>query len=284
VENGHRGAIVVTGASAGIGAACAATLAELGFHVYAGVRSEQSGRALQERVPASLTPVIVDVMKEETIDAARNLIAEEVGAAGLAGLVNNAGIAVGGPLELVPMEDLRRQLETNVIGTAAVTQAMLPLLREGRGRIVNVGSTSGRVAAPFAGPYAMSKFALRAYNDALRVEVKPWDLSVSLIEVGPVKTGIWNKSLAELDERWDDASPTAREQYGPLFQAIRRTAEERGESGIPIERVVAAIVHAMASPKPRTRYIVGKIAWQIAVLSYLPDRMRDRLVLNHLGL
>ena len=275
---------MVTGASAGIGAASAVRLAELGLQVYAGVRSEKDGRALQERVPAGLTPIRVDVMQEETIAAAHERIAAEVGPAGLAGLVNNAGIAVGGPLELVPIEDLRRQLETNVIGTAAVTQALLPLVRLGGGRIVNVGSTSGRVAAPFAGPYAMSKFALRAYNDALRVEVKPWKLSVSLIEVGPVQTGIWNKSLAELDERWDDASPTARELYGPLFRAIRRTAEARGKSGIPVEQVVAAIEDAMTGPRPRSRYIVGKVAWQIAVLSYLPDRLRDRLVLNHLGL
>jgi NAD(P)-dependent dehydrogenase (short-subunit alcohol dehydrogenase family) len=280
----QRGAVVVTGASTGIGAACADRLATIGFQVFAGVRCETSVQKLVERHAGRVTPILLDVTKEDAVTAARERIETAVGAAGLAGLINNAGVAVGGPLELVPMADLRRQLETNVIGTAATTQALLPLLREGRGRIVNVGSTSGRVAAPFAGPYAMSKFALRAYNDSLRVEVRPWGIEVSLIEVGPVQTGIWDKSLSELDERWDSASPSARDLYGPLFKAIRRTAEERGRSGIPVEQVVAAIEDAVAGPKPRAHYIIGKIAWQIAVVSLLPDRLRDRLVLNHLGL
>lgn len=280
----QRAAIVVTGASTGIGAACVQRLADLGFQVFAGVRCEKSVQSLAERSAGRVTPVLLDVTNDEAVEAARVLIEAEVREIGLAGLVNNAGVAVGGPLELVPIADMRRQLETNVIGTAAITQALLPLLRRGRGRIVNVGSTSGRVAAPFAGPYAASKFALRAYNDALRIEMRPWRMPVSLIEVGPVKTGIWNKSLAELDERWDSASPSERELYGPLFQAIRRTAEERGKSGIPVERVVEAVIHAMTAPKPRTRYLIGKVAWQIAAVSFLPDRVKDRLVLNHLGL
>jgi NAD(P)-dependent dehydrogenase (short-subunit alcohol dehydrogenase family) len=200
------------------------------------------------------------------------------------GLVNNAGIAVGGPLELLPLDDMRLQLNVNVIGALAVTQAFLPLLRAGHGRIVNVGSTSGRVAAPFAGPYAASKFALRALNDALRVELSPWKIPVCLIEVGPVATDIWDKSLKELDRRWDGMSAMQRTLYRPLFRAIRKSAEERGKAGIPKEEVVGAIVHALASPKPRSRYIVGNIARQIAVVSLLPDPLRDWLVLRHLGI
>jgi NAD(P)-dependent dehydrogenase (short-subunit alcohol dehydrogenase family) len=140
------------------------------------------------------------------------------------------------------------------------------------------------VAAPFAGPYAASKFALRALNDALRVELSPGKIPVCLIEVGPVATDIWDKSLNELDRRWDGMSPAQRRLYSTLFQAIRKSAEQRGKAGIPVEEVVNAIVHAMSSPKPRSRYIVGNIARQIAIVSLLPDRVRDWLVLRHLGL
>jgi NAD(P)-dependent dehydrogenase (short-subunit alcohol dehydrogenase family) len=276
--------VVVTGASAGIGAATTSHLAALGFQVFAGVRKPEDYQAIGESGAERVTPILLDTTKEDTIAAAREQIGAEVEETGLAGLVNNAGIAVGGPLELIPIADLRRQLETNVIGVAAVTQAFLPLLRQGGGRIVNVGSTSGRVAAPFAGPYAVSKFALRAFNDSLRVELCPWDLPVCLIEVGPVATGIWDKSLTEMDQRWDGMSPAARGLYGTLFKAIRRSAEDRARHGISVDDVVAAIVHAMTARRPRTRYIVGKIAQQIAVVSLLPDRLRDRLVLRHLGI
>jgi NAD(P)-dependent dehydrogenase (short-subunit alcohol dehydrogenase family) len=275
---------MVTGASTGIGAASATRLADLGFRVFAGVRDLDDVRGVNRWGNPRVTPIRMDVTNTEIIDAAREQIECEVGHAGLAGLVNNAGIAVGGPLELIPVEDLRRQFETNVIGATAVTQAFLPMLRQGQGRIVNVGSTSGRVAAPFAGPYAASKFALRALNDSLRVELKPWKMWVCLIEVGPVATDIWNKSLTEMDHRWDNMSPGARSLYGPLFKAIRRSAESRGKAGIPVAEVVDTISHAMTAEKPKTRYIVGKIAREIAVVSLLPDPLRDWLVLRHLGI
>lgn len=284
VNEAQKGAVVVTGANAGIGAGCVQRLAEQGYQVFAGARSARSLDVVRALGLAGVTPVEIDVTDERTVAAAGEQIAATVGDVGLVGLVNNAGIAVGGPLEVIPMADLRRQFETNVIGVAALTQVLLPLIRRGGGRIVNVGSTSGRVAAPFAGPYAMSKFALRAYSDALRVELNPWKIRVSLIEVGPVATGIWDKSLSELDERWNSISPSARELYGPLFAAIRKAAEQRGKTGIPVERVVDAVLLGLFAEKPRTRYVVGKIARQIAVVSMLPDRIRDRLVLRQLGL
>ncbi|MFN8633525.1 MAG: SDR family oxidoreductase [Chloroflexota bacterium] len=284
MRESRRGSVVVTGAATGIGAAVATRLADLGFRVFAGVRDLEDIDAVNARGNAHVTPVLMDVTAGETIADAAARISEMVGSNGLAGLVNNAGIAVGGPLELIPIGDLRRQFETNVIGALAVTQAFLPHLRQGQGRIVNVGSTSGRVAAPFAGPYAASKFALRALTDSLRVELSPWHMPVCLIEVGPVATDIWGKSLAELDHRWDTMTPAARTLYRPLFRAIRRSAEDRGKAGIPIEDVVEAIVHAMIAPKPKTRYLVGKIAREIAIVSLLPDRVRDWLVLRHLGI
>ena len=278
------GNVVVTGATTGIGAAVTDELADLGYRVYAGVRGDDGMAAVHKRGNRRVTPILMDVSSDASIAAAAEEIGEDIGQAGLVGLVNNAGIAVGGPLELLPIGDMRTQLNVNVIGALAVTQAFLPWLRRGRGRIVNVGSTSGRVAAPFAGPYAASKFALRALNDALRVELSPWRLPVCLIEVGPVATDIWDKSLNELDRRWDGMSPAQRRLYSTLFQAIRKSAEQRGKAGIPVEEVVNAIVHAMSSPKPRSRYIVGNIARQIAIVSLLPDRVRDWLVLRHLGL
>jgi NAD(P)-dependent dehydrogenase (short-subunit alcohol dehydrogenase family) len=284
VSETRRGNIVVTGATTGIGAAVGNRLADLGYRVYAGVHDDEDIITVNKRGNPRVTPVLMDVTSDASIAAAAEQIGEAVGGAGLVGLVNNAGIAVGGPLELLPLDDMRKQLDVNVIGALAATQAFLPLLREGQGRIVNVGSTSGRVAAPFAGPYAASKFALRALNDALRVELSPWHLPVCLIEVGPVATDIWDKSLKELDRRWDGWSPAHRTLYRPLFRAIRKSAEARGKAGIPVEEVVSAIVHAVAAPKPRSRYIVGNIARQIAIVSLLPDRLRDWLVLRHLGI
>jgi NAD(P)-dependent dehydrogenase (short-subunit alcohol dehydrogenase family) len=284
VSDFRGGNVVVTGATTGIGAAVTDELADLGYRVYAGVRGDDGMAAVHKRSNRRVTPILMDVSSDASIATAAKEIGEDIGEAGLVGLVNNAGIAVGGPLELLPIGDMRTQLNVNVIGALAVTQAFLPWLRRGRGRIVNVGSTSGRVAAPFAGPYAASKFALRALNDALRVELRPWRLPVCLIEVGPVATDIWDKSLNELDRRWDGMSPAQRRLYSTLFQAIRKSAEQRGKAGIPVEEVVNAIVHAMSSPKPRSRYIVGNIARQIAIVSLLPDRVRDWLVLRHLGL
>lgn len=275
---------MITGAAAGIGAACSSRLATLGFQVFAGVRRQESLLTLRERGAERVTPVLLDTTKKETIAAAREQIAATVGDAGLAGLINNAGIAVSGPIEFVPIDDLRRQFETNVYGVVAVTQAFLPLLRQGRGRIINVGSASGRLAAPFAGPYAASKFALRAITDALRLELRTWDLPVCAIEVGPVATGIWDKSRVDLDDRWESMTPTARELYDPLFRAIRRGAEDRAKSGIDVDDVVAAVVRAMTSLKPRTRYLVGMVARQTSIVSLLPDPLRDWVVLRHLGL
>ncbi|MDB5092090.1 MAG: Oxidoreductase, Glucose/ribitol dehydrogenase family, partial [Candidatus Eremiobacteraeota bacterium] len=192
--NGARTeAIVVTGASTGIGAAAAAELARLGYVVFAGVRSDADASAvcaLHENVRA----LRLDVTSAAEVAAAAGAVA----ASGLAlqGVVNNAGIAVAGPLEYLPVDEWRRQFEVNLFGAVTVTQAFLPLLRPARGRLVFVGSVSGRLATPFIAPYSASKFALRAVTDALRIELFPFGLSVSLIEPGSVKTPIWQKGRA----------------------------------------------------------------------------------------
>lgn len=279
----RRPAIVVTGASTGIGAATALHLDRLGFWVFAGIRKPSDGERLASEALGPLTPVSIDVTDQTSIDAAQAQIADAVGDAGLVGLVNNAGIVVSGPLELVATADLRRQLEINVVGQMAVTQAFLPLLRRGRGRIVNVGSSSGILAAPFMGPYAASKFALRALSDSLRLEVRPWGISVSLIEVGPVQTPIWDKSLGAMDARWESASPERRELYRETYQRMREIGRRRSQRGIPVEQVVAAIEQGLTASRPRAHYVVGPVARQFKLLSMLPDALRDWIVLKQVS-
>src|SRR5712691_5002789 len=180
----NPGAVVITGAASGIGEACALHLDKLGFCVFAGVRREVDGAALQGKASERLTPLLLDVTDAASIRFAVEIVATGVVETGLAGLVNNAGITVAGPLEFLPVSELRRQLEVNVIGQVAVTQAFLPLLRRGQGRIVNMGSLAGRIATPFIGPYHASKFAMEALTDSLRMELRRWGMHVSLIEPG----------------------------------------------------------------------------------------------------
>ena len=222
------GAVLVTGASTGIGAACALGLDRLGMRVFAGVRRATDGAALQRQASPLLTAVAIDVTDVNSIAGAARTITAVMGDAGLAGLVNNAGIVVPGPLEFLPLADLRRQLEINVVGQIAVTQAMLPLLRAARGRIVNMGSIGGRMATPFVGAYAASKFALEALTDALRVEVRPWRIGVSIIEPGAIATPIWQKSARE-GERLREAMPAeAMRLYGQALEALRKGVARAG--------------------------------------------------------
>ena len=187
--------VLITGASTGIGAACAMELHRRGFRVFAGVRKAADGLRLQEQTSRWLAPLMIDVTDHASIAEAAKTVAGSLDGGRLVGLVNNAGIMVGGPLETLSAGDFRRQLEVNVVGQIAVIQAMLPLLRECRGRIVNIGSFSGRVAVPYSGAYAASKHALEAMTDVLRVELRRWGISVSIIEPGSVKTPIWDKEI-----------------------------------------------------------------------------------------
>jgi NAD(P)-dependent dehydrogenase (short-subunit alcohol dehydrogenase family) len=269
--------VLVTGASTGIGAACAAALARAGYRVFGGVRTEDDGRRLAAAVPG-LTPVQLDVTDAGDLARAAQVVGEAVGEAGLAGLVNNAGIAVAGPLEVVPIADLRRQLDVNVVGQVAVTQAMLPLLRRARGRIVLVGSISGRIAVPFLGPYAASKFALEAIADSLRVELAPEGLGVVLVEPGEVRTPIWDKGRAAGDALLARTPPEAVARYGRGIDAVQRLALRAAETGASPDTVAAVVVAAIAAPRPPSRRLVGRDAKARAWLARLPDRLRDRLV------
>jgi NAD(P)-dependent dehydrogenase (short-subunit alcohol dehydrogenase family) len=272
-----RGAVVVTGASTGIGEACALHLAELGFHVRAGVRREEDAQRLRD---AGLEPLMMDVTDQDSIRAA----AAQLDGAPLAGLVNNAGVAVAGPLEFIPIDELRRQLDVNVVGQVAVTQAFLPAVRRARGRIVNIGSIGGRVALPMLSPYAASKFAMEGITDALRRELRPWDIHVAIIEPGAIATPIWSKSREANEELAKQAPPEAELLYGKLIERIRSESEKAAERGLPPRKVADAVAHALTASRPRTRYLVGGEAKLRARLSViLPDRAFDALVARALG-
>jgi NAD(P)-dependent dehydrogenase (short-subunit alcohol dehydrogenase family) len=277
-EESPAKAVVITGASTGIGRACALRLVERGVRVFAGVRSESDAAALEKGGSGRLTAVRIDVTAPDSIAAARRTVGDAVGPNGLDGLVNNAGIYLGGPLEFTSLDELRAELEVNLLGPIALTQALLPLLRSARGRIVNVSSISGRIALPFVGPYAASKFALEAISDAWRVELRPWGIRVALVEPGEIDTPMRDKVVATLRRIRADYPPEAHELYGPVFGL----AERQQRRGAPPERVADAVEHALLGRRPRRRYLVGADARLLSALRRLPLGLRDRLIAREL--
>jgi NAD(P)-dependent dehydrogenase (short-subunit alcohol dehydrogenase family) len=279
-----QGAVVITGASTGIGRATARYLAERGFHVFAGVRRDQDAEVLRQEGAGRVTPLRLDVTDRGSIESATREAEAALAGEGLQGLVNNAGIGIGAPLEFVELDELRRQLEVNVIGPVAVTQAFLPLLRVRRGRIVNVGSIGGRIAQPMLGPYNASKFALEALSDSLRMELAVWGIHVSLVEPGAIATAIWEKTDAYAERMIPTLGPRARELYGAAIGAVLDTARTLSKHAIAPEAVSRAICHALTARTPRTRYLVGIDARAQALFArFLPDRVRDTVVLRFIG-
>jgi len=271
-----RGTVVVTGASTGIGEASARHLSGLGFDVVAGVRSEEAAARARE---AELEPVLLDVTDAASVAAAATFVEARVGERGLDGLVNNAGVAVSGPLELIPLDEWRRQLEVNLVGQVAVTQALLPALLRRRGRVVMVSSIGGRVAAPMLGPYAASKFGLEAVSDSLRREVGRLGVRVVVVEPGAIATPIWGKGREVGDEIVARGDAAARARYAGLIAAIRKAAETNARDGLPPSAVAEVIGEAMTADRPRTRYLIGREAKVRARLAqFLPDRALDALV------
>lgn len=276
---GDNRAVVVTGASTGIGAACALQLDRLGFTVFAGVRKSEDGMALQKVGSDRMVPLELDVTDLTTIRKSHAVVLESTRERGLFGLINNAGIAVVGPLEAVPISHLRQQLEVNVIGQVAVTQAFLPLVRQARGRIVNMGSIAGLSTMPLMGPYSASKFALEAITDALRLEVRQWGIHVAIIEPGAIATPIWNKSAIEAAEREAAIETELRMLYKPVVAAVRKVVGEASKRAISPDAVARVVVDALTAPTPKTRYRVGLDAKIRALMvRLLPDRISDRML------
>jgi len=291
---------LVTGASTGIGRATALRLAAGGWTVLAGVREEAAGERLQAEAQVGtgnragagsggrLVPLDLDVTDAAQVEAARERVAQQAACVGgsahggLDALVNNAGIGVGGPLELVSAEDLRRQFDVNVLAQVAVTQAMLPALRAAHGRVVFVSSIGGRVAMAFTAPYAASKHAIEALADALRVELRSSGVQVALVEPGSVATPIWEKARADADGM--ALPPQLEGVYGPALAAMRETLEKTAGRGVPAERVADTIAGALAARRMRARYVVGVDAWAMLIAKrLLPEHLFDRVARRALG-
>jgi NAD(P)-dependent dehydrogenase (short-subunit alcohol dehydrogenase family) len=274
--------VLITGASTGIGRACAVHLQQTGFQVFAGVRKESDAQALRER---DIVPILLDVTVQDDITAAVQQVAEATGDRGLDGLVNNAGIAVGGALEFLPLEELRRQFDVNVIGPVAVVQAFLPLIRTATGRIVLMGAgISGAISPGGLGPYSASKFALEALSDSLRRELAPWGVHVALIRPGRIKTPIWDKSFEAAEQQLASYPTAGFDLYAsrsePLFETLSRAKTEGGS----VEDVARVVEHALTVKHPRSRYTVGLDARVASLVArILPDSILDGLLRRFLS-
>jgi NAD(P)-dependent dehydrogenase (short-subunit alcohol dehydrogenase family) len=262
---------LVTGASTGIGRACAVHLAGLGFEVLAGVRDPADA-------PEGLEPVSLDVTSESDVAAAAERVGGELHA-----LVNNAGIAISGPVEVVPIDEWRRQLEVNLLGQIAVTRALLPAILRARGRIVNMSSIGGRVANPLFGPYSASKFALEAVSDALRREVAADGVRVVSVEPGGIATPIWGKGMDDARRVVSGMTEEQERRYSKLIAAVTKAVERIAREGLPPEEVAKVVGEAITTNRPRARYVVGRDAKvQALAARLLPDRAFDALMSAYL--
>lgn len=281
MEGTKKGAVLVTGASSGIGKACALVLAQAGYRVFAGVRQEAVAHCLQLEGLGRITPILLDITRSEQIAAAVDAVKDALGnESGLYGLVNNAGIVVSGPLEYLPIEGLRRQLEVNVIGHVAVIQAFLPLiLRGGGGRIVNIGSAASFFASPYLGAYAASKFAMEAITDTLRREFIGRKVAVAVVEPGYTETPIWDKGYDQGDQLMEQLPKPARDIYLKGYQKGRKFLDLGRRYAVSPQKIAAAVHHALESEHPKLRYVVGADAHFLNFANrFLPVRLGDWVV------
>jgi NAD(P)-dependent dehydrogenase (short-subunit alcohol dehydrogenase family) len=269
---------IVTGASSGIGQAAARRLASSGFQVLAGVR-KAADAAAWERVP-SATPLLIDVTLEDSVNAALKKCRSRLEKATEVHLVNNAGIAVAGPVEGVSLDKWKEQFEVNVFGLIRATQAFLPFIRATKGRVVNISSASGLATSPYLGPYSASKFAVEAISDALRREIAQFGCRVVVVEPGPIDTPIWNKGLSKKDFLLSDLSDELQKVYGHDLATLHKAVEKSARDAVPVGLVADVVEKALLARRPRTRYIVGTRALhaQMAAARFAPDRLLDALV------
>lgn len=276
-------AVLISGASTGIGLCCATMFAKKGVNVFAGVRKEADRERLTA-ISGRIMPIFLDITDADSIRQALQMVEANLKGKGLDGLVNNAGLAVGGPMEFVPLEAFRTQLEVNVTGHVAMTQAFLPLLRQARGRIVNISSVSGLMSFPFMGPYCASKHALEALSDAMRMELKRFGIRVSLIEPGAIATPIWDKTLSIAEETASSLPEEALRLYEHDMEAAKESARKSAARAIPTSPVTEAVIHALTSANPKTRYVIGKDARLYTLFKLLPDHWKDSLISRKIGM
>jgi NAD(P)-dependent dehydrogenase (short-subunit alcohol dehydrogenase family) len=271
---------LITGGSTGIGRACVLQLDRSGWRVFAGVRKESDADGLVAEASSRLTPVLIDVTDEASIATTSEQLRGELTGSGLQGLVNNAGISVQGPVEHLDAGDFRRQLEVNVLGQLLVTQAMLPFIRSGRGRIVFMSSIAGRaMSVPLIAPYSASKKALEAVGEALHYELLPEGIHVALIEPGSIDTPIWSKGDASVEDTLEALPGEGRRRYSALIRRGQAIGSQQARRGISPERVAIKVEHALTSARPRLRYIVGADAHIRAYTEpFMPQALKDLFV------
>jgi NAD(P)-dependent dehydrogenase (short-subunit alcohol dehydrogenase family) len=283
-EQNNR-AVLVTGTSTGIGRATALLLDKLGYQVFASVRSLQDGDELCKSASKKLTSVLLDVTDEAAVARLRDKIADAVGEQGLWGLVNNAGISFRAPLEFVPMSEFRRLYESNVFGLLAVTQAFLPLIRRAQGRIVNVGSIAALMVTPFHGTYSSAKLAVNGITNALRLEVKPFGVQVSLMIYGGVRTAIWDSTARSTADIIKQLPPEFKDLYAERQRKALEFFFSRGRKGLLPEEAAQPIIHALTAKRPRRTYFAGSDAKFYNLLDkVLYGRLRDWVTLQTLGM
>jgi NAD(P)-dependent dehydrogenase (short-subunit alcohol dehydrogenase family) len=271
--------VLITGASRGIGRAAALALDRAGHDVIAGVRHQQAADSLAAEASGRLRTVRLDVTDAESVRAAAVAVGDRLDA-----LVNNAGVVVGGIVEGLDLDALRRQLEINVIGQVAVTQALLPALRAAAGRVVFMSSVSGRVSAPVLTPYTASKFAIEAIADGLRLEVRRWGIRVVLVEPGSIDTDVWRNAEAQFDTEVAAMHDEQRRLYHGLLTGTRKLIRATARRAAPVEKVAAAVVEAVTAQRPKTRYVVGADArGQLLLKAALPDRAFDAITARLTG-
>ncbi|GAA2509438.1 SDR family oxidoreductase [Winogradskya humida] len=274
----HEELILITGASTGMGAATARELAARGYHVLAGVRRESDA----PRGP-HLEPMILDITNPAQIEAVAHRIATDPSHRPLRAVINNAGIAVNAPVELLSMDDWREQFEVNFFGHVAVTKAVLPALHASHGRVVNISSIGGKVAMPTYGAYAGAKFAMEAMSDALRRELAPHGVQVVVVEPGGVKTEMTGRGIERMNNTIATMTPAEHSRYGGLLQAVVNHATAFTTTGQPADAAARIIANAATTPRPHTRYTIGRDAAMLTRLSrILPDRILDRMLAANL--
>lgn len=273
--------VLITGASGGVGSAAVRRLDQLGWQVLAGVRELPAGLELARRCERAV-PVALDICDEESVASARDEVTRVLEGRGLDALINNAGLVVQGPVELLPPGALRRQFEVNVIGQIAVTQAFLPLLRAAEGRVINISGAAATVSVPMLGAISASKAALESLSDALRMELRHQGVAVSIIAPGLLQTRLHEKSTEAARRDGYAGSEETRRIYLHAVELLERTLA--GEKESPVEIAVEAIVKALTADRPASRYVVGSDARQLRILRFMPDRLRDRVLMWNRGL
>jgi len=275
--------VFITGTTTGIGLYTARHMHQLGWEVFAGVYPGEDTSALTADISDRLHLIPVDITQADMVRKAQEQIAQHTNS--LDGLVNNAGIALTGPMEFLPIDDIRRQIEVNYIGQVAVTQALLPMIRQAKGRIINVASILGRVVTPFSGAYCASKFAMEAFTDVLRMELRQWHIDVVAIEPTIIQTAIWQKVSEWQAMVLEELPAHAQALYGEQLAIMAQSTVDQQAISVSPQVIADAIDHALCSSKPKTRYTVGQDALILSLAwRFVPDRLRDQIILRRLNL